>query len=70
MRNTVLLGAVAVALVVSGCARRTPPPEAIGPVETAPVGPGGEVEIVTAATFAPDITREGPAADVLAELLA
>lgn len=32
--------------------------------------PGGEVEIVAAATFAPGITREGPGADVLAELLA
>ncbi len=43
MRKTFLLGAAAIALVVSGCARRTPPPEVTGPVETAPVGPGGEV---------------------------
>ncbi len=43
MRKTFILGAAAIALVVSGCARRTPPPEVTGPVETAPVGPGGEV---------------------------
>ena len=38
MRNTLILGAAAIALAVSGCAKRTPPPEVAGPVE-APVDP-------------------------------
>ena len=42
MRKTLILGAAAIALAVSGCAKRTPPPEAAGPAEQVPVGPGGE----------------------------
>ena len=42
MRNSLILGAAVIALAASGCARRTPPPEAVQPVEQAPVGPGGE----------------------------
>ena len=42
MRKTMLLGAAAIALVVSGCARRTPPPETIPPVDQGAIGPGGE----------------------------
>ena len=42
MRNTLILGAAAIALAVSGCAKRTPPPEALPPAEQVPVGPGGE----------------------------
>jgi peptidoglycan-associated lipoprotein len=43
MRKSLILGAAVIALAASGCARRTPPPEATAPVEAAPVGPGGEV---------------------------
>ena len=42
MRNSLILGAAVIALAASGCARRTPPPETVQPVEQAPVGPGGE----------------------------
>ena len=42
MRKSLILGAAVIALAASGCARRTPPPEAVQPVEQAPVGPGGE----------------------------
>ena len=42
MRNTLILGAAAIALAVSGCAKRTPPPETPPVTEQAPVGPGGE----------------------------
>jgi len=42
MRKTLILGTAVLALAVSGCARRTPPPEVVPPVEQASVGPGGE----------------------------
>jgi peptidoglycan-associated lipoprotein len=48
MRNTFLLGAVAITIMVSGCARRTPPPEAAIPTEQAPGGEAvapGDVEL-------------------------
>ena len=43
LRKTQLLGAAAIAIVVSGCARRTPPPETVVPAEQVPIGPGGEM---------------------------
>jgi peptidoglycan-associated lipoprotein len=44
MRKTLILGAAVIALAVSGCARRTPPPEVTQPVDQGPVvGPGGAV---------------------------
>lgn len=42
MRKTLILGAAAIALAVSGCAKRTPPPETPPVTDQAPVGPGGE----------------------------
>jgi peptidoglycan-associated lipoprotein len=43
MRKTLILGAAAIALAVSGCGRRQPPAETLPPVtDQAPVGPGGE----------------------------
>ncbi len=42
MRKTLILGAAAIALAASGCARRTPPPADIPPATDQTVGPGGE----------------------------
>ena len=42
MRKTLILGAAAIALAVSGCAKRTPPAETPTTTEQVPVGPGGE----------------------------
>jgi peptidoglycan-associated lipoprotein len=43
MHKTLILGAAAIALAVSGCGRRQPPAEALPPVtDQAPIGPGGE----------------------------
>ncbi len=42
MRKTLILGAAVIALGVSGCAKRTPPPAEVPPAEQGPVGPGGE----------------------------
>jgi peptidoglycan-associated lipoprotein len=42
MRKTLILGAAAIALAASGCARRTPPPADIPPPTDQVVGPGGE----------------------------
>jgi len=42
MRKTLILGAAAIALAVSGCAKRTPPPAEVPPAEQGPTGPGGE----------------------------
>jgi peptidoglycan-associated lipoprotein len=42
MRNNLILGAAAIALAVSGCAKRTPPVENIPPAAEQ-VGPNGEV---------------------------
>ena len=42
MRKTLILGAAAIALAASGCARRTPPPADIPPAADQAVGPGGE----------------------------
>jgi len=41
MRNTLILGAAAIALAVSGCAKRTPPPE-VAPPAVEQTGPNGE----------------------------
>ncbi|MCL6684756.1 peptidoglycan-associated lipoprotein Pal [Sphingomonas alba] len=41
MRKTFVIGAAAIAIVVSGCAKRTPPPEVTQPPAEA-VGPNGE----------------------------
>ena len=43
MRNTLFIGGLVIALAVSGCARRTPPPETAVPVDQVPVGPDGAV---------------------------
>ena len=43
MNKTLILGAAAIALAVSGCGRRPPPPEALPPVDQEQIGPGGEV---------------------------
>jgi peptidoglycan-associated lipoprotein len=40
MRKSLFLGIAAIAIVASGCARRTPPPEVAPP--SSEVGPGGE----------------------------
>jgi peptidoglycan-associated lipoprotein len=42
MRKTLILGAAAIALAASGCARRTPPPADIPSAADQVVGPGGE----------------------------
>jgi peptidoglycan-associated lipoprotein len=42
MRKTLILGAAAIALAASGCARRTPPPADIPPPTDQVAGPGGE----------------------------
>jgi hypothetical protein len=39
MRKTILVGMTAVALMMGGCARKTPPPEAALPEAPAPVDP-------------------------------
>src|SRR4051812_37992125 len=41
MRKTLILGAAAIALAASGCAKRQPPPAEVPPAE-ATTGPGGE----------------------------
>jgi peptidoglycan-associated lipoprotein len=42
MRNILIIGAAVIALGVSGCAKRTPPPADVPPVDQGAIGPNGE----------------------------